>query len=99
MAERMHDLGPGRRGRGNDFVIRKVHDEGQRLSLATWTTPVPKTGDYLALENKGGRTRYLVREVKLCMDPPDMAFVEADFAPVGATGNDDGGDDGSDVRQ
>lgn len=69
-----------RRTWGHDYAAMAVIDGGQRLSLSGWGRGI-KAGDYLILPNGGGTTRYRVDSIDYRMDPPDMWFAEATFAP------------------
>lgn len=97
----MHDLGPDNRWWGHDYAIQGVLDDGSSLKLAVWLSPMAESGDFLLLDNKGRPTRYAVREVRPCADPPDMAFLVVEFAPrqAAAAPASDGGDGGGDVQQ
>lgn len=66
---------------GRNYNIMGIENEGARLRLAIWATPMPRQGDYLILKNGGGTCRYQIASVETCGNPRDMAFVDADFAP------------------
>lgn len=69
-----------RRTWGHDYTTLKVIDGGQRLRLSGWGLGI-NSGDYLILLNGNGTTRYRVDSIEYRMDPCDMWFVEATFAP------------------
>jgi hypothetical protein len=70
-----------RRAWGCNYNILKIENSGQRLQLATWSTPTPLEGDYLILKDAEQTTRYRAAKVDYCGDPHDMCFVDAEFAP------------------
>lgn len=80
-----HDFGPSRRYWGHDYAITKVADGGQQIRASGWGHDgrMIQEGDYLLLEDKGGRrtTRYQVQKIERVMDPPDMWFAQLSFAP------------------
>jgi hypothetical protein len=80
-----HDFGPGRRFWGHDYCVDKVVAGGQRLHASGWGHDgrMIQEGDYLLLEDKGGRraTRYQVQKIERVMDPPDMWFAQLSFTP------------------
>jgi hypothetical protein len=80
-----HDYGPGRRCWGHDFTISRVIDNGQQLHASGWGPALGRqirTGDYLLLEQSGGRTtRYRVQDVTYSLDPTDMWHATLTFAP------------------
>jgi hypothetical protein len=65
---------------GHDYSTTDVIDGGMRLRLAGWGLGI-NAGDYLILPNGSGTTRYQVDRVNYCMDPSDMWFADAVFAP------------------
>ena len=69
-----------RRTWGHDYTTLKVIDGGQRLRLSGWGLGI-NAGDYLILPNGKGTTRYRVDSIEYRMDPRDMWFAEATFAP------------------
>lgn len=69
-----------RRTWGHDCATMAVIDGGQRLCLSGWGRDIQE-GDYLILPNGDGTTRYHVDSIDYRMDPPDMWFAEASFAP------------------
>ena len=73
------DLSP--RHWGRNYHVIQIIDAGQKLKLATWSTPMPSRGDFLILANGNDTTRYLVDQVEPCGDPHDMAICCASFAP------------------
>ena len=69
------------RGFGHDYVIADVHDDGQRLNMYGWGGGI-RSGDYLVMNHpNGGETRYQMREIEYKLDPADMWFAMAHFAP------------------
>jgi len=48
--------------------------------MAGWGSGI-KAGDYLILPNGSETTRYQVDSIDYRMDPPDMWFADAVFAP------------------
>jgi MioC protein len=77
-AQKTHDY--TRRTWGHDYATMAVIDGGRRLRLSGWGHGI-KVGDYLILPNGNGTTRYRVDSIDYRMDPPDMWFAEATFAP------------------
>ena len=69
-----------RRTWGHDYTTLSVIDGGQRLRLSGWGLGI-NAGDYLILPNGNGTTRYRVDSIAYRMDPHDMWFAEATFAP------------------
>ena len=76
--QKTHDY--TRRTWGHDYTIFNVIDNGQRLRLSGWGSGI-STGDYLILPNGTATTRYRVDSIDYRMDPRDMWFAEATFAP------------------
>jgi hypothetical protein len=69
-----------RRTWGHDYSTTAVIDGGMRLRMAGWGAGI-KPGDYLILPNGRDTTRYQVEKIDYRIDPPDMWFAEAVFAP------------------
>lgn len=69
-----------RRTWGHDYTTLEVIDGGQRLRLGGWGLGI-EAGDYLIFPNGNGTTRYRVDRIDYRMDPRDMWFAEATFAP------------------
>lgn len=69
-----------RRTWGHDYTTLSVIDGGQRLRLSGWGLGI-NAGDYLILPNGSGTTRYRVDSIEYRIDPHDMWFAEATFAP------------------
>lgn len=69
-----------RRTWGHDYSTTQVIDGGMRLRLAGWGHGI-EAGDYLILPNGSDTTRYQVEKIDYRMDPPDMWFADAVFAP------------------
>ena len=69
-----------RRTWGHNYSTTDVIDGGMRLRMAGWGEGI-KAGDYLILPNGDETTRYQVEKIKYRMDPPDMWFADAVFAP------------------
>jgi hypothetical protein len=65
---------------GHDYTVLSVIENGQRLRLSGWGFGI-RTGDYLILPNGSATTRYHVDSIDYRMDPRDMWFAEATFAP------------------
>lgn len=68
---------------GVDHSCQLVKPDGAVVSIACWTGPKPRPGDFLILPNVGRTTRYRVTEMNYCMnvDPPTMWMATAEFAP------------------
>jgi len=69
-----------RRTWGHDYSTTSVIDGGMRLRIAGWGLGI-KAGDYLILPNGSDTTRYQVESIDYCLDPHDMWFADAVFAP------------------
>jgi hypothetical protein len=69
-----------RRTWGHDYSTTAVIDGGMRLRMAGWGFGI-EADDFLILPNGNGTTRYRVDSIEYRMDPPDMWFAEAVFAP------------------
>jgi hypothetical protein len=69
-----------RRTWGHDYSTTEVLDGGMRLRMAGWGFGI-EAGDFLILPNGNGTTRYRVDSIDYRMDPRDMWFAEASFAP------------------
>ena len=73
-------------GWGHDYAVTHVRKGGMEISLTGWGRGI-SVGDYLLLESQSSEpdanptTRYRVKEVEYCTNPPDMWFIEAVFAP------------------
>lgn len=71
---------------GHDYVIHKVIDGGNKLSMSGWKDGIAK-GDFLIMSNNEGpkgsntTTRYKVDSIRYLGDPPDMWHAEVSFAP------------------
>ena len=78
VGQQTHDY--TRRTWGHDYTTLKVIDGGQRLRLSGWGLGI-NAGDYLILPNGDGTTRYRVDSIDYRMDPQDMWFADATFAP------------------
>lgn len=69
-----------RRTWGHDYTTIDVIDGGMRLRMAGWGYGI-KAGDYLIIPNGSGTTRYRMESIDYRLDPPDMWFADAVFAP------------------
>jgi len=76
--QKTHDY--TRRTWGHDCTTMAVTDGGRQLRLSGWGSGI-EAGDYLILPNGDSTTRYQVEKIDYRMDPPDMWFAEATFAP------------------
>jgi hypothetical protein len=65
---------------GRDYVFDPKED-GMKASISGWSTPLPEVGDYLILRNGAGTTRYQIDSIHYPLDPKDMFFAQASFAP------------------
>lgn len=65
---------------GHDYATMAILDDGQVLRLAGWGYGL-NIGDYLILQNGAWTTRYRIEMVEYQLDPKDMWFVTARFAP------------------
>lgn len=76
---RTHDY--TRRYWGHDYQLIRVIDGGQQLRLGIFGRRFA-VGDFLILQNRDGSTRYRITEITdHPMDPGDLWFVTAEFAP------------------
>jgi hypothetical protein len=84
MGQVKSDFGASLERRGgpqtHDYGMARVTDGGMRLRIAGWGKGI-KAGDYLILPNGNDTTRYRVEDINYRMDPPDMWFADAVFAP------------------
>jgi hypothetical protein len=69
-----------RRTWGYDYSTIAVLEGGMRLRLVGWGEGI-QADDYLILPNDGETTRYQVEKIDYRIDPPDMWFADAVFAP------------------
>lgn len=80
---------PIREPRTHDYSTYRIpgHDisyrpgEGNTLTGHLFSQTRVEPGDFLILPNGARTTRYRVEKAKWCMDPDDMYFFDASFAP------------------
>ncbi len=65
---------------GHNVNVMTIRENGQRISVAGWTSPHPHADDFLILPNGSSSTRYRLLSVRPAGQPGDMWFGEAVFA-------------------